>query len=123
MARDTAASEPVRAADRAFFEENGYLRVPGVLSREQCAGVIEVVRAELPPAFRSHDPCDWRGRIRDCCNDIPLYQRKGLVRFKAGDGFASHPQVQAAIYDNPRVAAVFEAILGPDLEKLRVRGL
>ena len=122
MAKDVA-SAALRAADRELFERQGYLQIPGVLSREECAGIVEVTRGYLPEAFRSEDPRDWRGRIQDCCNNIPLYQRKGLVRFKAGDGFASHPQVQAAIYDNPRVVALFEAFLGPELQKLRVRGL
>jgi hypothetical protein len=123
MARDAAGACDVRAADRDAFERDGFLLVPGVLSAAQCAGLTEVTRSYLPEPFRSADPRDWRGRIRDCCNDLPLYQRKGLVRFKAADGFAAHPEMAAAVYANPRVAALFEAFLGPGLEKLRVRGL
>lgn len=122
MARDL---EPpaLRAADLEQFRRDGFLQVPGVLSREQCAGLVEVTRGYLPPAFRSDDQRAWKGRIQDCCNNIPLYQRKGLVRFKAGDGFASHPEMTDAVYANPRVRGLFETFLGADLEKLRVRGL
>ena len=122
MAKDISGPS-LRAADRERFAQEGFLQVPGVLTREQCAGVIEVARSYLPPAFRSPDPRDWRGRIQDCCNNLPLYQRKGLVRFKASDGFASHPEVEAAVYANPRVRGLFEAFIGEELEKLRVRGL
>jgi hypothetical protein len=123
LARDAVATGAFRAADRDAFERDGYLQIPGFLSAEQCAGLAEVARTCLPPEFRSANPRDWRGRIRDCCTDLPLYQRKGLLRFKAADGFRAHPAVEDAVHANPKVAGLFESFLGVELETLRVRGL
>ncbi len=119
-------AEAVTAQQRRAFARDGYLIVPGVLDQGQCDALVDLVWSLMPansPRGPSQAaPPDWRGRIQDCCNDIPLYQRKGLVRFKAKDGFSGFAAM-SAIYDNPTLLGLFAGMLGRPPATVRVRGL
>lgn len=118
------APAPVLTPDQVRrFLEDGYVVVKGVVATEDCAAMASAAWAMMPDRFDIGDHRTWRGRIQDCCNDIPLYQRKGLVRFKAADGFRSIPAVERGIHGNARLQAMFARLCPSSPEVIRVRGL
>lgn len=109
--------------DREFFNENGYLRVNGAVDPEICDNIVKYIWTLLPGRFRRDDRGTWSGRIQDCCTNLPLYQTKGLVRFKDKHGFAKIPEIRDGIYGNQQLSNIITGALGRPLERIRVRGL
>lgn len=113
----------ISESDRAFLEENGYVRIANALDPSRCENIIKYIWTLMPDRFNRADPASWTGRVQDCCNNLPLYQNRGLVRFKDKHGFAKVPVFKDAIYDNAHLLGVIAAALGRSLERVRVRGL
>lgn len=108
---------------RVFYDENGYVQLQGLISAEACDRLINDIWSQIPARMRRDDPHTWQGRIQDCCNNLPIYQRKGLLRFKDKYGFRNDPAVSEEIYGNPRLREAFSVLLGLPLHRIWVRGL
>lgn len=117
------AAYEITKAQRVAFERDGYLVLRAFLTREQCRAMAEEAWSLLPERFDRRDPASWRGRIQDCCSNVPLYQRKGLLRMKSADGFQSLPATNQAVYQNPALNDVFGQLTGKKLARLWVRGI
>jgi hypothetical protein len=115
---------PAGASDlREKFERDGFVIVKSVLEPERCAEMIEQIWVRLPDRFRRDEPETWTGRIEDCCNNLPPYQRNGLLRYKDKHGFKQEPVFERHIYSNPRFAEIFRSVTGRLLGRLHIRGL
>jgi hypothetical protein len=108
---------------RAKFERDGFVVVKGVFSAGQCGDMIQVIEKLLPERFSLVDPQSWTGRVQDCCNNLPLYQRNGLLRYKDREGFRHIRAIDQHIYSNPRLKKLFNAVTGRSMDRLHVRGL
>ena len=105
------------------FERDGYVVVPSVFSAPDCEAINEVMWALMPPSFERARPETWAGRLQDCCNNLPLFQRRGLVRFKDKHGFSKHPVLSPLIHQREAVHAMFAEIVGRACKRVHVRGL
>ena len=108
---------------REKFERDGFVIIESVLDPEQCAEMTEQIWARLPDRFRRDEPKTWTGRIEDCCNNLPPYQRNGLLRYKDKHGFRREPVFERHIYSNPRFSEIFRAVAARRLGRLHIRGL
>lgn len=68
--------EILTPADMEFFEQNGYLRVPGVVPRENCESVIATTLDYL--GMDPDDPEDWYRLPLTPGGMIELYQHQAL---------------------------------------------
>lgn len=109
--------------ERQSLERDGFLRISGAIDPEDSDVIIDYIWKQLPERFDRSDQGTWTGRIKDCCNNLPLYQTKGLVRFKDKHGFAKVPEIRRGTYDNSRLLDILTAAVGRPLERIRVRGL
>ena len=113
----------IGVADVERFHRDGYLVVPGIFARTAC----EILRSEMwklmPPGFDAGDERSWHGRIQDCCTFLPIYHRKGLVRFKDKKGFSHNPVFKNLIYDNAMIGCLFSELTGNPFERCWIRGL
>lgn len=108
-------------AQQRFFARHGYLQAPGALSARMCEDLIALTWRLMPSPLRRDDPQTWRGRIADCCNDLHLYQRKGLVRFKEKRFFRNEPEAQSLYGSN--IESLMAEALGRPVERFSIRGL
>jgi hypothetical protein len=104
-----------------FFARWGYLQIPGALAAQTCEDLTALIWRLMPAPLRRDDPASWRGRIADCCNDLHLYQRKGLVRFKDRKFFRGRPEAQSLYASH--VEALMGEALGRPVERFSIRGL
>jgi hypothetical protein len=110
-------------AQRRFYEERGYVRLPGVFDPDSCETVKDYIWSLMPDRFDRRDRSTWTGRIQDCCFNLPLYQRKGLIRFKDKYGFAKVEVLKGVFHDNPVFRQIFSEVTGLACDRLWVRGL
>lgn len=108
---------------RSAFDRDGFAIAKGVFDADECAEMVAQVWTRMPPHFRPDQPATWTGRIQDCCNTLPLYQRNGLLRYKDRQGFRSDPVFGRHIYSNPRLSDLFEAVSGRAMARVHIRGL
>lgn len=108
---------------REAFERDGYAVVEGVFDAEQCKDMLSEIWALMPERFTPGDPATWTGRIQDCCNNLPLYQRNGLLRYKDRKGFRKSRVFARHVYANARVGEAFAAATGRRMERAHIRGL
>lgn len=106
---------------RRLFAERGYVQLPGALNASVCAELTDLIWRLMPEPLRRDEPRTWSGRIADCCNDLHLYQRKGLVRFKEKRFFRHEPEAQS-LYASSAETLMAEA-LGRPVERFSIRGL
>jgi hypothetical protein len=109
--------------DRASLRKDGYVVLPGRIDANACGSMIDRIWDLMPDRFDRRDPRTWYGRIEDCCNNLPIYQRKGLVRFKDKYGFARDNVFGPGVVDNPLFRSLFRSALDRPLYETRVRGL
>ena len=105
------------------FERDGFVIARNVVSAERCADMVAEIWRHMPARFAPGDPRTWSGRIQDCCNNLPLYQRNGLLRYKDRFGFRENPVFERHIYSNARMGELFESATGRPLGRLHIRGL
>src|SRR4051794_3912728 len=63
-------------SDRRFFEENGYIVVPGVISLDKCEAVIDAVFTFL--GMDRNTPSDWYRLPLKPGGMIEIYQHQAL---------------------------------------------
>lgn len=108
---------------RAVFERDGYVVVKGVFEPERCDEMVDQIWQMMPASFLPNDRRTWIGRIQDCCNNLPLYQRNGLLRYKDREGFRRNFVFARHIYGNPRFSKIFQGLTGRSLGRVHIRGL
>lgn len=86
-------------------------------------GLLIICGRFYPPRINRNSPDTWDGYIQDCCNTLPIYQRKGLLRFKDKNGFRNVPAVSEEIYGNSRLQDIFGSLLEMPIHRIWVRGL
>ncbi len=75
-------------ADHAFFESQGYLKIPGLVPRENCHAVIDMLYEFL--GFNRQDPTDWYREPLRRGGMIEVYQHQALWNTR------QHPRVHQA---------------------------
>ena len=108
---------------RSRFERDGFVLVKGVFSAGACGEVIRQIEKLLPKHFSLADPKTWSGRVQDCCNNLPIYQRNGLLRYKDQYGFTRSPVFARHVHSNPRIRKLFKAVTGRSMSRTHIRGL
>ena len=110
------------AALHENFERDGFVLASGLFPEEACAAMRAMIRARLPREWDLLRPSTWRGRAQDCCTNLPLYARKGLLRYKDKFGF-QHDPAAAAAYENRALVETANALMPAPYERMRLRGL
>jgi len=107
---------------KADFDRDGYALARGVFDPGECAVMRAFIRSLLPSGWDAARPETWRGRARDCCTNLPLYARHGLLRYKDRKGFADAAPA-STVYANERMMRLASSLAARPIERMRLRGL
>lgn len=106
----------------SFFARNGYLRVPDMVSAQDCEELIEETWKLLPPTWSRNEPDTWTGEVTDSCHRSSIAFRGGHVKFQK----KTYParEIYARVFGpSGKLGQVAHALIGFQLGPMRQRGL
>jgi hypothetical protein len=84
------------AADRAFFDENGYIKVEGLVPEAKCAAVVDAIFDFL--GMDPNDPSDWYREPHRTSGFVELYHHPAMWEVRQHPGVY---EVFSELWDRP----------------------